>query len=262
MPELPDVEIFKQYLDATALHQKIETVDVRDEIILDEITTRKLKDGLQDRAFESTHRHGKYLFAEINESEWLALHFGMTGRLKYFKAPDREPEYSQLVIGFANDYHLAYVAPRKLGEIELAETIEKFLEKNELGPDALSPDFTPANFQEIIENTSAMVKSALMDQTKMAGIGNVYSDEILFQAGLHPKRKANQLDQPRVEKLFETMKNVLQAAIEHQANPDQFPAGWLTPHRDEEAACPRCEGRIERIKISGRSGYWCPNCQT
>jgi formamidopyrimidine-DNA glycosylase len=261
MPELPDVELFKRYFDATALHQTIETVEIRNDIILKDCSIQTLESALVGQTFAGTERHGKYLFVEVKDSNWLVLHFGMTGDLKYFKKPDKEPDYSQLLIGFSNDYHLAYILPRKLGRVRLTEAVGPFLERNRIGPDALKSDFTVADFQEIMAGTRSMVKSALMDQKKMAGIGNVYADEILFQASLHPKTKANDLDEEALEDLFKTMKDVLETAIEHRADPGQFPDSWLTPHRNEQATCPRCGTDIEQIKASGRSTYYCPTCQ-
>jgi formamidopyrimidine-DNA glycosylase len=261
MPELPDVELFKRYFDATALHQTIETVEVRDEILLEDCSVQSLEEALVGQSFAGTKRHGKHLFVAVEAGGWLVLHFGMTGDLKYFKKPDKEPDYSQLLIGYANDYYLAYISMRKLGRVQLTETIDSFLQENQVGPDALASDFTLVDFKEIMVETRSMVKSALMDQKRMAGIGNVYSDEILFQAGLHPKTKANELDEEALKDLFRTMKEVLETAIDHRADPEQFPDNWLTPHRDEEDPCPKCGGEIARIKVSSRSAYYCPACQ-
>jgi formamidopyrimidine-DNA glycosylase len=108
MPELPDVEIFRQYLQATSLHRKIITVDVKDSSVLEGISGKKLKQGLQDKRFTSVQRHGKYLFVALNDNGWLLLHLGMTGFLKYFKKLEKEPDHDRLCIGFSNGYHLVY----------------------------------------------------------------------------------------------------------------------------------------------------------
>ena len=192
MPELPDVEVLKQYLDATSIHQGIKAVEVRDSRILEDTSTEKLKTGLKGRSLDSTRRHGKYLFAELSDNHWLVLHFGMSGELKYFKSMEKDPEYDQLLISFSNGYHLAYNAPRKLVLVALIENMEAFVEKKELGPDAMSLD--PAGFQKVLSGRRGMVKSTLMNQQIIAGIGNVYSDEILFQARLHPRVGVDELD--------------------------------------------------------------------
>lgn len=106
-----------------------------------------------------------------------------------------------------------------------------------------------------------MVKAVLMDQESMAGIGNVYADEILFQGGVHPQARASSLDHETLEELFHTVKMVLERAIRHQAQPDQFPDTFLTPHRHDGGTCPRCRTELERVKVYGRTSYFCPNHQ-
>lgn len=262
MPELPDLEVFKQYFDATALHQRIESVAIQDDIILEGISGRRLKAVLSGNSFNSTRRHGKYLFTELGDN-WLAWHFGMTGSLKYFKDDADEPEYVPLLITFGNGYHLAYIMARKLGQLELIDSIDTFLEAQELGQDALAPSFDLAAFKQAISGRRSMAKTTLMNQEIMAGIGNVYSDEILFQAGIHPKTKINALAEEALDHLFHTMKRVLQTAIDdYRADPAQFPASWLTPHRTDGDPCPNGEGQIKQIKVSGRSAYYCPACQS
>lgn len=150
MPELPDVEVFKQYLDATSLHQEIEDVDVRNRKILEDTSVQELGKGLNGRRLESTYRHGKYLFAQLDDDNWLMLHFGMTGKLKYFKVMEKEPEHDRLLLEFSNGYHLAYDCQRMLGHVALIEDAAAFIEEKELGPDALDDDFDFAAFKYVI----------------------------------------------------------------------------------------------------------------
>ncbi len=97
---------------------------------------------------------------------------------------------------------------------------------------------------------------------KITGIGNIYSDEILFQAGLHPQSEPRKLDRETVRRLHRTMRRILKTATRNKADPDNFPAGYLTGKREEGKKCPRCGSKIERLEISGRSAYFCPRCQT
>lgn len=261
MPELPDLAVFKQYFDATALHQEVEEVTVRDTIVLEALSRRRLSAALNGNSFESTRRHGKYLFTHIDD-HWLAWHFGMTGHLKYFKDEADEPDYVQLLISFTNGYHLAYVMSRKLGQIELIDSVDDFLAAHKLGPDVLQDGFDLAAFKQAVSGHRSMVKSTLMNQEIMAGIGNVYSDEILFQAGIHPRTKIDALAEATLDRLFQTMRRVLQTAIDdYRADPEQFPDTWLTPHRRAGEQCPTGKGQLKRIKVSGRSAYFCPACQ-
>lgn len=259
MPELPDVEVFKQYLDATSLHQGIEKVHILAPEMLEGATTERLKGSLEGHVFESTRRHGKYLFVSLDSGLFLVLHFGMTGFLAYFKDRDKEPPHERLLIGFSNGYHLAYDCQRKMGEVTLSRAMESFVEERELGADAMAIDFGP--FKDALSGTRASIKSALMDQRLIAGIGNIYSDETLFQSGIHPQNKAYQLDEKSVKKLFRAMKQVLTTAIETRADPARLPEDYLIPHRRTDRVCPRCGGGIKTAKVSGRTAYFCPRCQ-
>jgi formamidopyrimidine-DNA glycosylase len=261
MPELPDVEVLKQYADATSLHQKIQEVRINERRILEGVSASLLTSALEGHTFESTQRHGKYLFVRVDDANWLMLHFGMTGDLKYFKDPDKKPAYDQLLVGFLNGYHLAYDAPRKLGNIGLLEDIDSFVKEKDLGPDVMESSFDFDTFQEIMAGKRAMLKTTLMNQQLMAGIGNVYSDEILFQARIHPRTQINQLGEKRLKEVFHTMKEVLQTAIDCRADPEQFPDTYLIPNRHKDGTCSRCGGTIEQLKISGRTAYYCPECQ-
>lgn len=263
MPELPDVEVLGRYFESTALHKQIDSVDVRSDYVLKGISRNELKDHLIGKAFGMVKRHGKFLFANFEDSnEWLVLHFGMTGDLKYYKKEDREPEYDLVSIQFENGYQLAYVMTRKLGEVRIINDKQAFIQERELGPDVYSDAFTFDKFKELLTGRRGMIKPTLMNQGIMAGIGNVYSDEILFQTGIHPETKVNQLTGEDLRKIYQVMQDVLQTSIDNQAIPDHFPDDYITPLRGEEgASCPKCKGKLKRIVVSGRSSYFCPECQ-
>jgi formamidopyrimidine-DNA glycosylase len=248
-------------LDATALHQQIDDIEVHSERIVAENPGDHLAQALRHRRFERTRRHGKYLFAGLDSGEWLVLHFGMTGNLQYFKDMAQEPEYDQFLIHFGNGYQLAYNAPRKLGEIALADSVAAFRQEKDLGPDALDPDLDPEAFRQMLEGRRGMIKSALMNQQILAGIGNVYSDETLFQVGIHPRTRVKSLSGERMLKIYETMHSVLETAIDRRARPEQFPDSYLVPHRTPDGNCPLCGEPLKRVKVSGRSAYYCPNRQ-
>ena len=106
-----------------------------------------------------------------------------------------------------------------------------------------------------------MVKTTLMDQSKIAGIGNVYSDEILFQAKIYPRTQCDHLGEDQIEELYHTMKDVLQTAIDRQADPEQFPQDFITPHRHKGGHCPICGETLKRVRVGSRHAYYCPNRQ-
>lgn len=272
MPELPDVEAMRRYLQGTSLHQEIEQVEVRAPILVpsdrlpDSAAVQQVEDALVGRSFDSTHRHGKYLFvtldgAAADDDHVLVLHFGMTGGVKYFKQLDDEPEYSRLLFHFANGYHLAYISQRKLGRIDVVSDVAGFVERKDLGPDALDPDLDFQAFKERVGARNAMAKAVLMDQGTIAGVGNVYSDEILFQANIHPRTNMRSLTDQQLEDLFQATRRVLQIAVECQADPRRFPASFIGPDRHEDGQCPACGASLRRTQVWGRTAYFCPNCQ-
>ncbi len=261
MPELPDVEVFKQYLDATSLHKEIDRVKVHSTQVLEGISATKLRRRLEGHTFESTRRHGKYLFVRLNDGNWLVLHFGMTGSLKYFKDLDKDTPHDRFLIGFSNGYHLAYDSQRKLGKVGVVDDVKKFIKEKDLGPDALDANFDMKAFEEALTGRTATVKAALMNQQYIAGIGNIYSDEILFQAGIRPQTRVNRLKGKNLERLFHVSKEVLRTAIDCRADPGEFPNSYLIPVRHKGGSCPKCERAICKVKVSGRTAYYCSHCQ-
>ncbi|MFW5844463.1 MAG: Fpg/Nei family DNA glycosylase [Spirochaetota bacterium] len=259
MPELPDVEVFRRYLDSTSLHRRIDGVEITSSRLLRGVSQRQLGKALEGRTFVEGRRHGKHLFAKIEgEDRYLLLHFGMTGFLSYYKG-DEDPEYSYLVLRFTEGYSLAYVNKRMLGRVGLIEDIPAYVEEEGLGPDAM--DVSREAFGSIVEGGRGSVKSTLMNQKRICGLGNVYTDEILFDAGVHPNRNCSELSEAEIDTLFASMNTVVDTAIDAKAQPEKMPQSFLLPRRAEGASCPRCGGSVNKITISGRSTYFCPSCQ-
>ena len=257
MPELPDVESFKKYFDSRALHHKISHVDVPDRSIL-KVSPETLKKNFEGKEFKSSRRIGKNLLVDSGK-HWLVLHFGMTGYLEYYKENGEPPKYSKALFHFDNDHCLSVINKRKLGSIDVITDIDKWRKSKDIGPDALELD--EGEFRDILLKRKSKVKTALTDQSAMAGIGNIYADEILFQAGLHPEKSVSDLSGKQIKELYNKMKEVLETAIDHDAVPGDLPSDYLITHRKEGDDCPRCGGEIEKITISGRSSYVCPQCQ-
>ncbi|HSO07041.1 MAG TPA: DNA-formamidopyrimidine glycosylase family protein [Pelomicrobium sp.] len=259
MPELPDVEVFKRYLDSTALNQRIDAVSVEAKRLLKGVSAATLARHAKGQRFGATRRHGKYLFVELEgDGRWVVLHFGMTGFLKYYKDESEAPEHREAEFRFADGYRLVYSAPRKFGRIGLTDDPESFVEEEGLGPDALDLDL--AAFRDAIAGRGA-IKSRLMKQEALAGIGNVYGDEILFQAKIHPQAAAGKLSDDEVKRLHRKTSDVLERAIDAQADPARMPKSFLLPHREQGGRCPRCGGKVRSIKVGGRTTWFCPSCQ-
>jgi formamidopyrimidine-DNA glycosylase len=262
MPELPDVETFRKYFDSTCLRQQIKEASVMETRLLENVSKKTLERKLANGKFTATRRHGKYLFAKFHESGWLMLHFGMTGYLAYLKEKEDEPGHTRLLITFTNNNRLAYVNQRKLGKIGLVKNIQDFLEQRSLGVDPLSSEFDYAAFKETIEGRRGKIKSVLMNQKIFAGIGNVYSDEILFQSGLDPRASIQDLDEKTRKNLYKKLKHVLDKAIDYEADPKKMPKSYLLHHRTAGANCPKDGYKLEKVKLGGRTAYYCPRHQS
>ena len=259
MPELPDVETFKRYLDATSLHQRIIGVDVRSAYVLKGISARELARRLKARCFESSCRHGKHLFVRADGDLWLRLHFGMTGSLRYFKQEEQAPSHTRVLFAFANAHCLAFEDQRKFGEVGLLKDVDEFLKKRALGPDAF--DISLPQFKEIFGKHRAAVKTILLNQKLIAGIGNIYADEILFRARMHPATEAARLRDKDLRRLFRTTRYVLERAIALKTDFNRLPKSWLLPHRGKRGRCPRCRRGLRSATTGGRTAWFCPHCQ-
>jgi formamidopyrimidine-DNA glycosylase len=259
MPELPEVETFKRYLDSTSLHQRIADVEARDAYVLKNVSARGLARRLKRCRFENSHRHGKHLFVRVGDELWLRLHFGMTGSLRYFKREEQAPSHARVLFVFANSHCLAFEDQRKFGEIGLIKDIDAFLKKRAVGPDAL--EISLSQFRDVLRKHRGAVKTILLNQKLIAGVGNLYADEMLFHARMHPATDAAQLSEKNVDKIFRATRYILQKAIEAKADADLMPKSWLLPHRGEGGKCPRCGRELKSSTIGGRTSWFCAHRQ-
>jgi len=258
MPELPEIETFKRYLDATSLHQRIVHVEVSNTYVLKKISARELRRNLTRQCFESSRRHGKHLFVRIDSDPWLRLHFGMTGSLRYFKGKEKTP-HTRVLFCFENDFQLAFDDQRMFGEIGLIDNVNQFLASRGLGPDALAIDL--ARFRKIFANHQGAVKSALLNQRLLAGIGNIYADEILLRARLHPATQISALNEKAVVKLFRALRYIMKKAIDARADANRMPRSWLLLHRRKGGRCPGCGRELHSATIGSRTAWFCRHCQ-
>jgi formamidopyrimidine-DNA glycosylase len=259
MPELPEVETFKRYLDSTSLHQWITGVEVRDAYVLKRVSASRLARRLKGRRFESSHRHGKHLFVRAGNDLWLRLHFGMTGWLRYLKGDEETSKTVRILFNFANKHRLGFDDQRKFGEIELIKNVDEFLQRRRIGPDALQVGFS--EFKRIFRTHRGAVKAILLNQRLIAGIGNLYADEILFRARTHPATEAASLNDKDPKRLFRATRYVLGKAIALKADSNRLPKSWLLPHRGKSGNCPRCGRKLKSAVIGGRTAWFCAHCQ-
>lgn len=257
MPELPDVERFRKEAEK-ALGHHVAEVEIKDKHFVD-ASPHEFDKFVTDNKLDNTLRRGKHLFLLVKDNKAIALHFGMTGSLRYIPAREDPPKYTKCIFHLKNGHQLCYISKRKLGSVEITEDMDKYINEQDLGPDAL--EIEEEEFLDEFADSTAMVKSFLTDQSILAGIGNIYADEILFQAGVHPKKKCNNLSRNQAKDIYKKMKKVLEKSVEKDGDISELPGSYLLPHREKGNKCPRCDGKIKKIKISGRSGYYCPSCQ-
>jgi formamidopyrimidine-DNA glycosylase len=263
MPELPDVELFRRALDAHALQRKILRAVVSDARILGDLAEKTFVARLEGNQLQSSRRHGKHLLVRLARDGWLAMHFGMTGSLCYVEPAAADVPYGRVRLDFG-DGSLAYINRRMLGRVGLADDADAFIAAEGLGPDALDPTFDLEKLSAALDGRRE-VKAVLMDQSLVAGIGNLYADEILLQARLHPRTPGRKLGEAKRRTLFEKVREVLQTAIDRGAGAEQFlehlPKSYLLPQRHEGGICPRCRSKLATLKAAGRTSYYCPRCQ-
>ena len=257
MPELPEVEMVRMYLQATSLLQTIRAAEVKDGRILAKVSTTEFEDALVEKQFHCALRHGKRLFLKLHDTLWLVLHLGLTGRLIYLEGGAKEPRHTRLLISFENGHRLAFDDPRIFGEVGLAKSPEAFLVDRKIGPDALQLD--QEDFLKIMSGRKGLIKPALLNQSLIAGLGNLYADEALFQAGICPKTRG--LDDVQLEALFSSIQEVLKVALSTHADLEKLPASYLLPHRHPGGTCPRDGAFLRHEKIGGRTSYFCPEHQ-
>ena len=259
MPELPDVEGFRRFLERHARGARIDRVDAPDAVLVRNRTPRELDGALKGHHFGTPWRHGKWLIAPVGDVEVL-MHFGMTGLLSWVSTHDGASRHPHDRIIFVCDGgELRYNNMRRFGGIWLAaDAGERQGITGPLGPDAAAVD--RAAFEQLIRGRRGAVKAALMDQRLLAGVGNLLSDEILWRAGVHPGTPVREIGRVRRERLYTAMR----AAIGESTRYGRVPHGarWLTRVRDErDSRCPRCGTPLSRGTLAGRTACWCPRCQ-
>lgn len=259
MPELPDVEGFRAVLDSCGRGHRVRRVEVRDAGVLRGVTARRLRQVVEGNRFGRPRRHGKLLIAPVGEGPALVWHFGMTGELVSATAQDPLDRHDRIVLTLDGERQLRYRDQRKLQGIRLAdgpEAVEGMLAG--LGPDAL--DMARPDFLALLAGRRGAVKGVLMDQSAIAGLGNLLCDEILWRSRVVPARRARDLGEDEARRVFTAMRRVLDASRRAARVPPR--RSWLTGHRDDpDPACPRCGTALRSDRTAGRRTLWCPRCQ-
>ena len=280
MPELPEVEVIRRDLVKEVVGQQIASVEVRNtknamRVIRRHRRRRDLEDPLTGATVTAIDRRGKYLVFHLDDDLALVVHLGMSGQLLQAAAGDGYENHTHVVFDLAGGGQLRFVDPRTFGEMFVTTKADdgRVKELGGLGLDPLEDQLTWQHFSKFLSDHRMKLKSLLMDQRFVAGIGNIYSDEILYLAGVHPNRGSDTLTDTEVRRLYRAMQEVLQEAIRHRgtsADDEQYRdlygaagehRGFLQVYQREGRPCRRCRTPIERARWSNRSMYFCPKCQ-
>jgi formamidopyrimidine-DNA glycosylase len=279
MPELPEVETLRRDLEKEVVGKRIKQVDVSGMRSIRRHPNKKHFVGkLEGRKITGIDRRGKYLLVKLEGGDILVVHLGMSGQLLRSKgaAKDKPDKHTHVVITFTQAGRLRFVDPRTFGELFVTtpeELPDEVPELGHLGFDPVEQMISWTSFAEMLQDKKMKLKALLMDQKFVAGIGNIYSDEILFAAGLRYDRASDSLSTQEIRRLYRSMVETLQDAIKHRGSSladeqyrDLFGelGDFQSMHKvyDREGeACRRCRSTIVRVKANGRSSFLCPQCQ-
>ena len=277
MPELPEVEVVRRDLEREIVGKRIKGVEVDAMRSVRRHHNRKqFITRLEGKKIIGVERRGKYLLCRLEGGDVLIIHLGMSGQLLRAKtAREARSKHTHVVITFTQGGQLRFVDPRTFGEMFVteADALNKVSELNHLGLDPLETAMSWEQFGHLISQRHAKLKPLLMDQKFLAGIGNIYSDEILWGAGLRWDRPSDSLSSQEVRRLYRSMVEVLQDAVKYRGSSladeqyvDLFgrPGEYQQFHNvyaREGLACPRCRHIIVRERVAGRSTFSCSACQ-
>lgn len=258
MPELPEVEILKSFFEAAAVDREIAAVEFHDH--LDKVFASprsELEKALTGQQFTATRRIGKYLFARIGNKGWLHLHFGMTGDLQLLSESDELPSYTRFVMIFKNGERLAFRDLRKFGVIELVEDPDQYQKDRKIGKDLL--EIEPEDFVAALAGRKAPIKTLLLQQNKVAGIGNWIADEMLFNTGIHPETRAELLDEKELRALHGEGVKIVKRAIAEDTHYGDFPKDFFVNYRKAGALHPDYpDSPVQGLKVGGRGTFIVP----
>lgn len=259
MPELPEAEAARRRIERGALHRTI-TGFSYGEISHMDLPGEAACNRFVGTQFSRTRRHGKYIFVGTKDGPWLHYHLGMAGSIRVLEAGETDADFIRFTVQFEGGARLHFRDPRKFGHVEVVEDVDAFIAKKGLGPDALT--IGDNAFARNVGGTRGAVKSALLSQKKLAGVGNLWADEALYRTGIAPDTKAAELASDRVQTLHGAVREILQAVCDTDATYSELPADWLIHNREDGTACTRCDGTITTAKVGGRTSYYCPDHQS
>jgi formamidopyrimidine-DNA glycosylase len=264
MPELPEVEVVVRELRQRVLNEEIVDIIVRWKKSF--VTDGKVRPVFG--TIRAIRRFGKFIILQLDQF-YLLVHLRMTGRLIVNTTGNYNRSHLQVQFKFRSGQSLLFYDTRKFGRVYLTADVNKFLQP--LGVDALDIKFSPRDFKVLLDHKKGSIKPFLLDQSRLAGLGNIYTDESLFRARIHPQRRIDTLSVHEIGRLYRAIRKTLQDAISHMGTTlvdYRTPAGepgqnrrFLKVYGREQDPCFRCKNPIEKKWIGGRGTHFCPVCQ-
>lgn len=274
MPELPEVETVRRQLAERVTGRAITAVDVRDEKFSSPATPDELAAEVVGRRIVAVGRRGKYLLLRLDSGDDFVVHLRMTGRLHWSAAGTDDGErFVRAVIALDDGGTLTFSDMRRFGRgwIVPAEPDPEGYWAGRVGVEPLDPAFTPEVLSELLRGRRGPIKAALLNQALVAGLGNIYADEALFAAGIHPERPAGDLSTDEIAGLHEAIVDRLWVAVEAGGSSiDSYRDSLgnygsmqdrLRVHLHRGDPCPRCGDTVVKSRVAQRGTYWCPTCQ-
>ena len=268
MPELPEVETIRRDLIRDVQGKRIKEVEILNPKVVKEPKPAEFKKRLQGVVFKDFLRRAKVLAIKLSTGDYLVVHLRMTGQLIY--SAQKEPK-ARVTFILSDGKYLNFNDQRLFAELRLVDDWQKLKFVQELGIEPLEKEFTVQKFKQMLTGKKTKIKPLLMDQTFIAGIGNLYAQEALFLAGIFPGRPANKIDDKEVKKLHAAIQKVLGEGIEHRgSSTDDYVNGRgqqggyhlrLKVYDRKGKPCLRCKSKIVKISLGGRGTCFCPKCQ-
>jgi formamidopyrimidine-DNA glycosylase len=286
MPELPEVETIRRGLQRWVIGKKIAKVEVRQPKLVRN-PLPEFNRYLTGNEIIAVDRKGKLLFLELkNHNVWLIIHLKMTGQLVFVSAREKiagghefpptseqlPNKYSHIIFTFQDNSHLFFNDLRRFGYLKVVSRDEKEATLASLGIDPLGPEYNLDKFRSIFKNKKKALKALLLDQTILAGLGNIYADEVCFAAGIHPDRLADKLTSQDLEKLYRSIRAIMHQAVKaggttfrNYRNAEGQKGNFvkqLAVYQRSKLVCRRCQkGIIVKTRLIGRGTHFCPICQ-
>ena len=271
MPELPEVETIRRHLAPFVEGHVLERMEILDPRWSDPADPRTLEDAVAGRRIERLDRRGKYLIWTLDDEVHVVMHLRMTGNLLI--AGDEPPPYARVLLRLDSGETIAFTDPRRFGTgvVLLGDDALEDYFTSRLGVEPLSPDFTTDALRALARNRKQPVKAFLLNQERLAGVGNIYADEALFKARIHPERPVGTLKRAQLDALREAVIESLEAGIDSRGasiddyrQPDGAEGMFQTKfevHLREGEPCIRCGSTIKKMRSAGRGTYVCETCQ-